>query len=174
MNESIFYFLHNFANQSPIFDVLVIFFASPFSYLVIFLAILFLLYHHDALPFGGSITETIHKSKETVFVLVTGFSAWFVATLLKLIIATERPEFALPNIFPLFDKGGFAFPSGHATFFFALATSIYIKHKKIGIAFFVAAVVISISRVVAGVHFPIDILGGMLIGVGIAYLLKSV
>ncbi len=174
MNEQIFYFFYNLSNKSPVFDTLVIFIANPFSYLVILAGIMFLFYHHEILPSRNPIFELIKKWREIFFVFLTWTSAWFVASVLKLLIATERPVNALPHIFPLFEKSGFAFPSGHATVFSALATSIYIRHKKIGILFFVAAVLIGVARVISGVHFPIDILGGFAIGITIAYLLKNI
>ena len=62
-----------------------------------------------------------------------------------------------------------SFPSGHATFFFAMATAIYLYNKKWGIWFFVGAILISIGRVIAGLHYPSDILGGAIIGAFVAY-----
>ena len=76
----------------------------------------------------------------------------------------------LENIRPLFPETGFAFPSGHATFFAALAISIFFLNKKVGYIFIFFALLIGLARIMAGVHFPIDILGGFILGSLVAYL----
>ena len=57
-----------------------------------------------------------------------------------------------------------SFPSGHAAFFFGLAMVVYFYNKKAGWWFLSAALLISLARVFVGVHYPLDILVGALIG----------
>src|SRR3989344_493594 len=105
----------------------------------------------------------------------------FIETALALILArgllTEiirffyhhaRPFEAL-NIEPLFLASGSSFPSGHAAFFFALAMTLWFYNKKWGAWFFLFALVNGFARVYAGVHWPVDILGGIAVGVLSAY-----
>lgn len=93
-----------------------------------------------------------------------------VSRTLKSIFARPRPEYAL------LEAGGYSFPSGHATLGAAVAmllvwfTGRYIK----GRAYIVAALAVALawaiavaaSRMVLGVHYLSDVVGGM--GVGIA------
>ena len=51
-----------------------------------------------------------------------------------------------------------------------MATTIYFYNKKWGIFFFLATILITVSRVIAGIHYPSDIVGGALIGVAVAYI----
>jgi membrane-associated phospholipid phosphatase len=83
---------------------------------------------------------------------------------LKDIIGSPRPFDALSVVHPLFPESGFGFPSGHATFFSALAASMYLYHKKLGIVLAIGALLIGLSRIIGGVHFPFDILGGFIVG----------
>mgnify|MGYP001558745976 FL=1 len=69
----------------------------------------------------------------------------------------------------LLTESSWSFPSGHATFFFALATAVYFYNKKWGIGFFIATIFITVSRVIAGIHYPSDIIGGAFIGILVAY-----
>ncbi|MBI4123022.1 MAG: phosphatase PAP2 family protein [Parcubacteria group bacterium] len=61
-----------------------------------------------------------------------------------------------------------SFPSGHAAFFFALSAVVYARNKKMGIVFLLLSAVIAASRVMAGIHWPSDVLGGAAIGIGSA------
>jgi len=62
--------------------------------------------------------------------------------------------------------GQFGFPSSHATnsFGFALFTSLLFKYRWYTVFAFLWAALCSYSRLYLGVHFPLDILSGMLLG----------
>ncbi|MBU2037474.1 phosphatase PAP2 family protein [Patescibacteria group bacterium] len=57
-----------------------------------------------------------------------------------------------------------SFPSGHAAFFFALAMAVYLSNRRAGQWLFGAAILISLARVYVGVHYPLDILAGAVVG----------
>jgi len=66
-----------------------------------------------------------------------------------------------------------SFPSDHAVLFFALATSIYFASRQVGLlAYFHVLIVICLPRLYLGIHYPSDILGGALLGIGIACLTR--
>lgn len=170
MNETIFYFFYNLAHQSEFFDRVIIFSAVYFPYIVIILAGLFLLFHHDVFKAEYPYQIFFKKKKEMLVVFITACLGWVASSVLKMLIQVERPFVALPDVQSLFPETGFAFPSGHATFFMALAISIFLLHKKAGYIFIFFALLIGLARIIAGVHFPIDILGGFILGAGISYL----
>ncbi len=66
--------------------------------------------------------------------------------------------------------GKFSFVSGHAAnvFGFALLSALIIKNTIYSWAIFFWAVAVAYSRIYLGVHYPLDILGGMSLGMGIA------
>lgn len=66
------------------------------------------------------------------------------------------------------------FPSAHAAFYFALSTIIFFYNKKAGLLFLISAFLISIARVFAGVHWPLDIFIGALIGIISALIVSKV
>ncbi|MEK9182811.1 MAG: phosphatase PAP2 family protein [Patescibacteria group bacterium] len=174
MNDTIFFFFYNLAHQSKIFDQVVIFFAVYFPYVVIFLAGVFILMHHEVFKAESTFQVFLEKKKEIVSSFLTGILAWILAHILKFLFSMLRPLEAFPQIQSLIRETGFAFPSGHAAFFMALAVSIFFFHKKAGYWFMFFALVIGIARIIAGVHFPIDILGGFILGAVVAYFVKNV
>lgn len=94
----------------------------------------------------------------TIIALVVRFP---IVTVLKNVIKRSRPD-------PSFD--GYSMPSGHAAFFFALATGVYMYNKKMGIVFYLVATIISIMRVMEGAHYVSDVLVGALLGIMLAYI----
>ena len=67
-----------------------------------------------------------------------------------------------------------SFPSGHAAFYFAIATIVYFYNKKAGLGFFLASFLISISRVFVGIHWPADIMAGALVGIFSGWLIIKI
>jgi diacylglycerol kinase family enzyme/membrane-associated phospholipid phosphatase len=61
-----------------------------------------------------------------------------------------------------------SFPSGHAASAFAFATGVALEKPAVGIPLLGLAGTIAYSRVYVGVHYPSDVVGGALIGAGVA------
>lgn len=57
-----------------------------------------------------------------------------------------------------------SFPSGHASLSFALAFVVFKHDRDWGIAFLILAALIALGRVFTGLHFPVDVLTGALVG----------
>lgn len=97
--------------------------------------------------------------------LFSALSAWFLVSLFKYNFPSPRPFEVLDNFKPLFATGkGDAFPSGHATFLGALAFSFFFSRPKLGFLFVFGAILVALCRVLAFVHWPIDVLVGLLFG----------
>lgn len=62
-----------------------------------------------------------------------------------------------------------SFPANIAALTFAAATGMWFYNHKASIPIFVLAILWSFARIYAGVHYPLDILGGAVIGVFTAY-----
>lgn len=174
MNEEIFYFLYNLAHQSVFLDRVIVFFAVYFPVVVIILAGLFLLFHHEVFKADKPFEILKQKYREIALVFAAGTLAWIFAHLFKFLFHAPRPIESLEGINLLFDKTGGGFPSGHAAFFTALAFAIFFTHKKASYVFMLLALLIGLARIAAGVHFPADVLGGFVLGGLVAYFAKNV
>lgn len=169
LNLYLFELLNNIIYRSTVLDHVVYFLAEPFGLIVIGCAILTLciIFLRDV---------QMHISNKAIFtemitIVISMSTAWIVSVIIKTITHIPRPFLAHPSSQLLFLYGGYnSFPSGHATVFFALATAIYFYNRFAGIVFYVCAILISLSRVASGIHYPIDIIVGAFIGVVIGRL----
>lgn len=87
--------------------------------------------------------------------------------LLKNLVRRMRPYDACRMLTPLVAKPvDFSFPSGHTGSSFASAYVMYRQlPKKAGIGMLVLAALIGLSRLYVGVHYPSDVLAGVLTGI---------
>ena len=77
------------------------------------------------------------------------------------------------------EKGGqFGFVSSHASNIWGIAVFIIlvlkVKDKKALALLLFWAMVVSYGRIYSGVHYPLDVIGGALLGIGIAYIIFKV
>jgi undecaprenyl-diphosphatase len=108
-----------------------------------------------------------------------------VSIFLSRIIITEAIRYFYPVSRPfvdnavnqlIFHETSGSFPSGHATFFFALAMAIMLatRWRTWGVVFFAGAILMGLARVIAGIHWPYDILGGAIIGIFSTLIVKKI
>lgn len=86
--------------------------------------------------------------------------------ILKNVIARPRPCWINNSVEMLIAvPKDFSFPSGHTLASFGAATPIFYYHRRFGIIAYIVAAVIAFSRMYLYVHFPTDILGGLILGI---------
>lgn len=157
LNLKILFFLHAIATSAPFLSTLTIFFAEWLPYLLIATVIAHKFFIHDGEKFV----------RLTALLFVSPIIAVTAVKICKMLIPLPRPFADGLGITPLIsvsDPMG-SFPSAHAAFFGALGMAIFFEHPRMGSGFILAAVLIGISRVGVGVHFPIDIIAGIALGV---------
>ncbi len=77
----------------------------------------------------------------------------------------SHPDLVLPSNFNLSVQSS-SFPSSHTYIAFAIATSVLLYgHKRLGTLLFIVALLVAISRIGVGLHYPSDVIGGALLGV---------
>ncbi|OGZ84161.1 MAG: hypothetical protein A2599_00630 [Candidatus Staskawiczbacteria bacterium RIFOXYD1_FULL_39_28] len=159
----LFNLVHGFARRWEWLDYFGIFFAKYLEYfllacLLVLLAVSFRKYWRMVL---GALVAGV-------------FSRFVLAEIIRWLWFRPRP-FVVLNFSPLISKSAeeASFPSGHATFYFALSTIIYLYNKKLGWFFYIASFLIVISRVFVGIHWLSDILVGAIIGTAVAFILNK-
>jgi membrane-associated phospholipid phosphatase len=110
------------------------------------------------------------KSKPLWMVFYKMLAVFIIAAIIsftiKSIFERERPFITYQDIVKLSESGNSSFPSGHTLEAFAMvvAFSILVPKRKLFIPLFIWASVVAYSRMALGVHYPSDVLGGMVIG----------
>jgi len=160
MNQSIFIFINNFAEQWSWLDALMVFSAEDLMYVIVLAVLIYAIWDYK-------------KWRDLAIVAIgSALVARFgVATLIRHFYYHLRPYWLLPQTHLLLARETeSSFPSGHTIFVFALATGVYRYNKKAGICFYILAGLVGLSRIFAGVHWPYDVVAGAVLGILTAFI----
>ncbi len=132
--------------------------------MAIFIIAVFLLFSKDK------------QRRLTAILLMAGatFAHYIGSQGLKFLVARPRPFVTLPDVNLLMTEQSFSFPSTHATMAFLAAYLLSREFKKYNLIFYSLAVLVVISRVYIGVHYPLDVFAGSILGTLIGYLLYKI
>lgn len=178
MNTSLFNLIHNLTYKWWLLDWLGIFLAKYLGYVLILIALLLL------------IKEKNWRQRIYFFSLMTLsviLARGIITEIIRFFYSYPRP-FQTLSIQPLIAHSpDNSFPSGHTAAFFALALVIFyfcrqkkqsedqtsFNNLRLGWWVLIMATLIGISRIFVGIHWPLDILAGALIGLTSAFLIKK-
>ena len=159
-NDALFSYLNDFAFRTEPLDQTIFFIAHYLPWVLLVGLLVFLFTHKHP----GEAARSI-----LVVLTAAGF-AWVISYAIKYCFLSPRPFLAWPDINLIFESGGFdSFPSGHATFFMALGAALFAYHRIGGVFYVVAALAIGVARIISGIHWPLAVLAGWLLGGLIGY-----
>lgn len=121
------------------------------------------------ITFLGIIYLILRNRVNAVFAAFLAMIMSFFATfIVYLFWQRPRPYITYAGVGPLAGyTSPVSFPSTHTFLTFAIATVILLYgHKKLGVLLLLVAILIAVSRIATGVHYPSDVIGGALIGIG--------
>ncbi len=162
-NQSFFEVISGVSGKSVALDAIGVFFAEYFSYLIVITFFLFWFSERN---------WKIRFSKFSFAALSLILSRGIIVSAIRFFYFRPRPGSVLDVETLISLPSSSSFPSGHATFFFALAASVFLVDRKWGLWFFLGAFLVGLARVFVGVHWPLDIVGGAVIGIGSALIVR--
>lgn len=156
-NLSLFYAIYSLAGRSAWLDTAILVIGQYFLYPII-LAVAFFAYREWH---AGRMHAMWGYVAAVLGALVARFG---VATLIRMFYEHPRPFIALDIPHILTDTSN-SFPSGHTIFIFALAAGVYRINKTFAYWLGALGLLIGLARVAGGVHYPFDILSGIVLGI---------
>lgn len=152
INQDLFFKIHNISNQNSFLDGLMIFGADY----LIFLCFLVTIYL--------AVKKNVAEKKALLLILLSFGVGFVLVKTIGALIYEPRP-YVTYNLTAL---SSFApndsFPSDHITIMTILASAYSYYKSKYTVFFIVALIIIGFSRIYVGVHYPGDILGGIIFG----------
>lgn len=119
-----------------------------------------------------------YMKRATLQMVLTGVLAWPVFNKLFAHFIWSRPRpYSATNISVkelIFHRPDYSFPSDHATLLAALTVTAWLLgFRKLGWLFFTIGIIVATTRMVAGVHYPLDIVAGVMVGAAFAFLVNA-
>lgn len=155
IDYKLFEFFNRWAGRSDLLDTVFVIFAEYIVFLLIAGLALFVLLQK--------------RSSKRLVITLQALAAAFLSravfvSLIRLFFFRARP-FVAGTVNQLIAQNPLegSFPSGHASIMFALAFTLFFASRRWGIVYLILALLSSVARIIVGVHFPLDIVGGMLI-----------
>lgn len=163
IDQSFFYTLNGLLGHNSLFDNIIKIISVYVVYLVpICLLVAWFYYKQEKIKL------------DLIKITLSSFFVWQVPTrLIAMLWFRPRPIAELAGAKEVvFHVPTYSFPSDHSTFLAALATYTYLLgYKKVSIYLYVIALFVGTSRIIGGMHYPLDVLAGWTLGILGAYLL---
>jgi undecaprenyl-diphosphatase len=166
LDRSVFKAINSIAGKSPVLDWLARLGADDHIIPVVLTLLVLLLV----------IIARDRRAREKAFTcLICAFIAVAVSMILLYALNAAffrpRPFTSYTSVHLLFyHNTDSAFPSNAATLAYALAFSVLLYNRKVGLVMVALATYLGFARVMVGIHYPLDIVSGALMGLGGAFL----
>ena len=164
-DESAFVWLNDWVGRFPLFDRIVELTVSDY-FVPLTMSLLLL-----GLWFAGH--SNAHREPNQLGVMTAILSVAAVNLIVELLndfFYRPRPFEDLDVNLLFYMPTDSSFPANPAAFGFALALGVLIWNKRVGLVLLAPAVVFSLSRLYAGVFYPLDVIGGAAVGAASALL----
>lgn len=162
MDKFVFLKINDLAGRFGWLDWLAVFFADYAGYILLAVVLGILIFK-----------KTFHARKMVFGALIAAvISRGVIVTVIKSLYYRPRP-FEVLQVTQLIPENNSSFPSGHAALYFAIAVAIYFYNKKMGVIFLITSGLMGLARIYVGVHWPTDILAGLMVGVITVLLMRK-
>jgi len=164
MDDAITHWINTVAGQSSIFDAVVIGVAVAGVPLMV-LAVVVLWWNRH---------KRMHLRHVAIEAGLSTLGGLAFNQIVLLFIHRPRPYVAGVSHLIVAPSTDWSFPSDHATVAFAIAATFALSNERNrAVWFLIAAALVAWSRVFIGTHYLSDVLGGAMIGIGVALIVST-
>lgn len=114
----------------------------------------------------------VNQKSVVVSILAVGFASLVIVSLMNYFFDRPRPFDVLETNLLFYKPTDPSFPSNSTVVAFSLATSAFLANKKVGIIALILSAFYGLTRIFVGVHFPLDVLTGAIIGILAVFVLS--
>ena len=162
LDLALFNAIHRFWGTNRVLDALGIFLANTMTYLMVVGMLVF-------------VFQATHSNRERIFVAAEMLLAFVVSrgiltTIIQYFVDRSRPFATLGFTPPFMPMTSGAMPSGHTTALFSIAFVMFTVDARWGAVYLVLSLLVGLGRVFVGVHWPLDVLVGILVGLASGFL----
>lgn len=172
LDYHLFQTINSLTNRWQILDWVGIFFAK---YLIWVIVAIFLIWWLNLAKTKTSDNWPVEgKRKWLIFgsVSLPAVLSILINQLLAIIHFRDRPFLNLniqKLVEPFSEK---SFPSDHSAIAFAISMAVFFYNKKLSVILFFLSFLVSVGRIFAGVHYPLDIVAGSMVGIIMAIVIR--
>ncbi|WHY88654.1 undecaprenyl-diphosphatase [Neobacillus novalis] len=161
MNYGMFKVINQLAGHNRIVDFLMVTISKRAQFIYL-LVVIVLWFRHDS------------YKKMTLYTGVSVSVTYLLCTMIKLLFYKPRPflKHSVHLLPPVPSKKDSSFPSKHSALAFTLAASVMVYHRIAGWSLWLLSILVGISRIWMGQHYPSDIIGSAILGNGTALVVK--
>jgi len=158
MNYEVFQWINDIAGRYPFLDKGMIFITNSVPYVVI----VFMLF----LWFTGNKDKRAEKQYTAIYIVFTCLLGLVLNAILHSVYYHSRP-FVTHHVHQLVPHNtDSSFVSDHAVLVFSVACTLLLRKDSWKYPVLVWAIIVGISRIFVGVHYPADVIGGALLSLG--------
>jgi undecaprenyl-diphosphatase len=106
----------------------------------------------------------LRNQRAVVYAILAEVVANSIVAANNLLYYRPRPFASIPVKLLFYEPTDSSMPSNPAAVAFAFATAVWLVNRRVGAVLYGLAILFGVSRVYCGVHFPLDVVGGALVG----------
>lgn len=172
----VFKYINNWAGKNELLDRLGFFFAETLAYILIVITIFWIIRKLiNMKKMAITLDDFWYQARNLIALFISSvlLSRGIITEAIRYFYYRPRPFLAHDVVALINHSDSGSFPSGHMALFFALSAAIYCYNRKLGWFFLIGSVIMGVARIFCGVHYPLDIIDGAVVGIVSVWLVNK-
>ena len=168
-DQQIFLYINGFVGKSAFIDMVARITVNEYFVPTILSLFLLGLWFY----WNNSKVRDINQKSAVISIIAVALASLVIVSVLNHFFDRPRPFEVLDTNLLFYKPTDPSFPSNSTVVAFSLATSVFLANKKVGIVALTLSTFYGLTRIFVGVHFPLDVLTGAIIGSVVVFVLNT-